>query len=323
MTKTTILCLYSGAKPDLSELITQAPEVSLHFGQSVADFGDALLEAAILLFWSGTRETFREVFLAAKQLRWTHIRFAGVDAVLFPELGQATMPVTNGSGVFGPSLGEYALLAMLYFAKDVPRLRRQQAASLWKPFDVQLLDGKSLGIVGYGDIGRNVASRAQAFGMRILACRRSASADDQPPAPVAQVFPVARLHDMLGQCDYIVIATPLTAETRHMIDAAALSVMKHDAVLINLGRGAVVDENALIAALDTNRLRGAALDVFEQEPLPASSPLYGMEQVLVSPHCADNHADWLSDSAHFFVEQYLRFHEKQPLKNLIRLDVGY
>jgi len=323
MSKNVVLITAKSTGPRLDLMGPVVADARVLVGNSLADFGDAVADATVLFNWSGSRELLREVFLAAPKLAWVHSRYAGLDGVLFPELVASSVPLTNGKGVFSPSLGEFSLLAMLYFAKDVPRLRRQQAAGVWGPFDMLPIEGKTVGIVGYGDIGREVALRAKAMGMRVLALKRHAPAAGSDLGPVDEFYGTGRLLEMAAGCDYLVVAAPLTAETKHMVGAEVFAAMKKDAVLINVGRGPVVDEAALIAALSLGRIKGAGLDVFEEEPLPAGSPLYGMENVLLSPHCADHHADWLDDAVRFFVAQYGRFVAGEPLRNLVNKGLGY
>jgi phosphoglycerate dehydrogenase-like enzyme len=246
---------------------------------------------------------------------------AGVDKLLFPELVESEVVLTNGSGVFSASLGEFVLAAILYFAKDFRRMIRNQAAGAWEPFDVEEVAGQSVGIVGYGDIGRAVASRAQAMGMRVLATKRHLP---ESPDPLVKEFyqPEAR-REMIALCDYIVATAPLTEETRHMISDDEFAVMKPTAVVINVGRGPVIDEAALLRALTAGQIKGAGLDVFEQEPLPVGHPLYKLENVLLSPHCADHTADWQDQAMRFFLEQYARFEKGEPLKNMVNKRLGY
>ncbi len=278
-------------------------------------------DAPALLFWSGNRDMLREAFLKCPQLRWVHSRWAGVDSLLFPELVNSDVILTNGKGVFSQSLGEFALAAILYFAKDIPRMRRNQAAHTWAPFEVEMIADKVLGIVGYGDIGRAVATRARATGMRVLALKRHPPA--APDSLIEQYYKTTDLHEMLARCDYIVAAAPLTEETRHMISDAEFAMMKTSAVIINVGRGAVIDEAAMVRALSEKQIKGAGLDVVEREPLPADSPLYAMENVLLSPHCADNIAGWINDAMRFFLEQYARFEKNEPLLNVVNKQLGY
>ncbi|MGH9662429.1 MAG: D-2-hydroxyacid dehydrogenase, partial [Bryobacteraceae bacterium] len=231
-------------------------------------------------------------------------------------------PLTNGSGVFSQSLGEFVIAAALFFAKDLRRMVRSQQAGQWDSFDVDEIRGQTMGIVGYGDIGRACAERARALGMRVLALRRrpDRSRDD---ARVDQVFPTEGLLDMIRQCDYIVAAAPLTPETRGLVGEAAMAAMKSTAVVINVGRGPVVDEGALVRALEAGRIRGAALDVFDTEPLPAGHPFYRLDNVLLSPHCADHTRDWLEQAMLFFLENFERYRNGEPLRNVVDKRAGY
>lgn len=277
--------------------------------------------AEVILHWSGSRDLLRAAFLAHPRVRWVHVRSAGLDNVLFPELVASAVPLTNGSGIFSPSLGEFALAAILYFAKDLRRMLRNQIAGRWEPFDVEEIAGQTVGIVGYGDIGRAVASRVHAMGMRVLGLKRHAPATPDPL--IEQFFAPQQLTAMLALCDYIVVAAPLTPETRHMIGDAAFAAMKSSAIIINIGRGPVIDQAALVGALESGKIRGAGLDVFEKEPIPAGDPIFKFENVLISPHCADHTKDWLDRAMRFFLEQYDRFCAGQPFKNIVEKRLGY
>ena len=323
MSDNVLLITAKTTGPRLDLMGPVARDARVVVGNKLADFGDAVADGTVLFNWSGGRELVREVFLAAPKLAWVHSRFAGLDGILFPELVESAIPLTNGSGVFSPSLAEFSLLAMLYFAKDVPRLRRQQMAGVWGPFDMLPIEGKTVGIVGYGDIGREVALRTKAMGMRVLALKRHAPAAGSDLGPADEFYETGRLLEMVAGCDYVVVAAPLTAETKHMVGAEVFAAMKREAVLINVGRGPVVDEAALISALRDGSIKGAGLDVFEEEPLPGESPLYGMENVLLSPHCADHHADWLDDAVRFFAAQYGRFVAGEDLLNVVDKKLGY
>jgi phosphoglycerate dehydrogenase-like enzyme len=278
-------------------------------------------DAEVILHWAGTRELVRSAFLALPNLRWVHSRSAGLDSMLFPELVQSDIPVTNGTGVFSQSLGEWALAVILYFAKDIRRLLRAQEACQWDQFDVEELPGQTVGIVAYGDIGRAVARRVHAMGMRVLALKRHAPTVPDPF--VERFYGPTELNAMLGECDFVVAAAPLTPETHHMISDDAFAAMRSNAVLINIGRGHVVDQAALVRALATDRIKGAGLDVFEQEPIPADDPIYKLPNVLISPHSADHTKDWLNQAMGFFLEQYQRFLNEQPLKNVVEKHLGY
>jgi phosphoglycerate dehydrogenase-like enzyme len=277
----------------------------------------------VLFNWSESGPLFREVFTMCPQLRWVHSRAAGLDNLLFPELVESSVPLTNGSGVFSPPLGEFVLGAMLYFAQDFRRLIRCQAAGVWETRDIEEIAGRTVGIVGYGDIGRAVSTRARALGMHVLALRRSGPPLNGVDPLIDQFYGPATRLEMIARCDYLVVSAPLTPETRGLIGGAEFAAMQRHAVVINVGRGPVIDEQALIDALAANRIRGAALDVFDTEPLPEGHPFYALENVLLSPHCADHTPDWLERAMHFFLEQFERFRKGETLLNVVDKRRGY
>jgi phosphoglycerate dehydrogenase-like enzyme len=290
-------------------------------GNSLDSFRQVTQDAAAILHWSGPRDVLRSVFLACPGVRWVHSRAAGLDSMLFPELAASDVPLTNGRGVFSPSLGEFALSMMLYFAKDFPRMLRNQKAGRWEQFDVEEIAGQTAGIVGYGDIGRAIASRAHAMGMHLLALKRHAPVSADPF--IDEFYKPEDLAKMLARCDYVVVAAPLTPETRHMISDAAFAAMKPSAVVINVGRGPVIDQAALIRTLTEKKIRGAGLDVFEQEPIAPGDPIWSFENVFVSPHTADHTRKWLDDAMGFFLQQYEYFRNGEPLKNIVDKRLGY
>jgi phosphoglycerate dehydrogenase-like enzyme len=161
------------------------------------------------------------------------------------------------------------------------------------------------------------------MGMKVLALKRHPPPAGSDLGPVDTMYPTSHLREMIALCDYVVVTAPLTAETHHMVGEAEFAVMKPDAVIINVGRGPVIDEAAMVRALEAGQIKGAGLDVFEEEPAPPESPLYGMENVLFSPHCADNTPDWLDNAMEFFLAQYERFRKGEPLKNVVNKQLGY
>lgn len=278
--------------------------------------------ADVLVTTMANAEVLRAAFLNAKRVRWVHSLSAGVEKVMFPELIASEVPLTNGRGAFKRSLGEWVVGAMLFFAKDTRRLLRQQAARSWEPFDVEELHGRTLGIIGYGEIGRATAERAKPFGMRIIALRRRPERSAADPL-IDRLYAPDELLALIAESDYLVIAAPHTPQTHHLIGAEAIGAMKPSAVLINVGRGAVIDEASLIPALTEQRIRGAALDVFETEPLSADSPFYGLENVLLSPHSADHHEGWIELAIAVFVRNVTHFLAGEPLENLVDKHAGY
>ena len=322
MDNITVLVLSDPTDRQLAMLETLPGPTSIAVGNRPEAFERLAPEAQVLFNWSGSRQLVQQVWKMAPRVQWVHSRAAGLDGLLFPELVESPALLTNGSGVFSQSLGEFVLASALFFAKDFRRMIRNQEAGAWAPFDVEEVSGQTMGIVGYGDIGRACARRAHAMGMKVLALRRRPERS-QGDEFVDRTYPFDGLLEMLSQCDYVVAAAPLTAATHHLIGDAALGAMKKTAVVMNVGRGPVIDEAALIRALEAGRIRGAALDVFEVEPLPADSPLYKLQNVLLSPHCADHTADWLEQAMQFFVENYTRFAAGAPLRNVVDKKAGY
>ncbi len=321
MEKNLILLLASGKEPQLRMLDELRSSADIVVGNSTSAFEKAAPDASVLFNWSGSLELLRDVFALCPKLRWVHSRSVGLERTLFPALVENPVTLTNGRGVFSASLGEFALAAILYFAKDFRRMIRNQMAARWEQFDVMSLSGQTVGIVGYGDIGRAVATRVRPMGMKVLALKRHVAADPDPL--IEQTFSPDRRVEMLALCDYVVVAAPLTAETRAMIAEAEFAVMKPTAVIINVGRGPLIKEEALVRALSSGRIKGAALDVFDEEPLPGDHPFYKMENVLLSPHCADHTADWLEQAMRLFIEQYQRFRNGDPLLYVVNKSLGY
>jgi phosphoglycerate dehydrogenase-like enzyme len=323
MDDNTVLVLADPTEPQLAMLADLPEKTGIAVGNSLEAFERAAPDADVIFNWSGALALVREVFLMAPKVRWVHSRSAGLDHVLFPELVESPVPLTNGSGVFSPSLGEFALAAILYFAKDFRRMIRNQIAGRWEQFDITEITGQTVGIVGYGDIGRAVATRVRAMGMRVLAVKRHAPPASNADSLVDQIYSPDQRAEMISRCDYIVVAAPLTPETRGMISQAEFAAMKPSAVVINVGRGPVIDEDAMLKALTEGRIKGAGLDVFTHEPLPDGHPFYRMETVLLSPHCADHTADWLDQAMRFFLENFERFRKGEPLRNIVDKKLGY
>jgi phosphoglycerate dehydrogenase-like enzyme len=323
MTGHTLLVLANPTERQLAMLDQLPPETSVAVGENAEAFERLAPDADVIFNWSGSGDLLREVFRMCPRVRWVHTRSAGLDGLLFPELVESPAALTNASGVFSQSLGEFALAGILFFAKDLRRMIRNQAAGKWEQFDITEIAGQALGIVGYGDIGRAVAARARAMGMRVVAVKRHA-----PPAGVAdayaeRIYTSDHMVEMIASSDYIVAAAPLTAETRGLIGEREFAAMKPAAVVINLGRGPVIDEAAMVRALTERRIRGAVLDVFDIEPLPEGHPLYALDNVLLSPHSADHTPDWLERAMQFFLDNYARFEKGQPLNNLVDKKLGY
>jgi phosphoglycerate dehydrogenase-like enzyme len=264
----------------------------------------------------------RGIFSHATKLRWVHSLSDGVEKILFPELVASPVVLTNARGVFKRSLAEFVIASVLYFSKDFRRMIRNQQAGAWLPFEPEEAYGKVMGIVGYGETGRACAEQAQALGMKVLGLRRRSELS-RGDSLLNAVFGPSELHRMLTQSDYVVLAAPATPETRKLIGKAEFAVMKTSAVFINVGRGSSVDETMMIEVLEKGRIRGAALDVYETEPLPAGHPFYRLENVLLSPHCADHTPGFYEVDMEFFVQNLRRFTNDEPLGNVVDKKAGY
>jgi phosphoglycerate dehydrogenase-like enzyme len=320
----TPLVVWVLARPGDAGLHLLAPPpdgVRFVVGWEESAFEGAPAPDALLDCWAGPTR-IAAALRRAPRLRWIHARSAGLDHVLLPEVVGHPAVLTNGRGAFSPALAEFVLAALLFFVKDLRRLLALQAASAWEPFDSQRLEGRTVGIVGYGDIGRAIASRLAPLGVKVLALRRrpGRSAGD---ALVSESFPPEGLLDLVSRADDVVVALPLTPGTNGFVDRAAIAAMKPTAVLVNVGRGPTVDEGALVEALQAGRIRGAALDVFEAEPLPPGHPLWRLPNVLLSPHCADHVPGWVDEAMRVFLRQLERFRRGEPLADVADKAAGY
>jgi phosphoglycerate dehydrogenase-like enzyme len=318
----TIVFLCNPAMKALRLLDSLPDDVRIAVGLEPAAYANLIGEANILVINTDDQQLISEAFLAAPRLQWVHSLMAGLEKKLVPEIRASDIPMTNARGVFKNSLGEFVLTCCLYFAKDIRRMINQQRAGKWIPYDVEEIAGQTMSIIGYGEIGKAAAKRAHAMGMRVIGVRRrpELSADD----PYAErIVGIADMKAVIAESDYVVVAAPNTHDTRHLIGREELSAMKQSAVFINVGRGTVVDEPALIEFLREGRIRGAGLDVFEVEPLPEGHPFYSLENVLLSPHCADNTATWLDESMQFFLDNYGRFKRGETLENIVDKQLGY
>ncbi|MBP6853528.1 MAG: D-2-hydroxyacid dehydrogenase [Rhodoferax sp.] len=318
----TLLVLADGTENQLRMLEPFRERVRIVIGPTLQSVADAAPIADALLIWTASRDLVQQVFAQTPRLRWVHSRSAGLDSLLFPALVDSPVPLTNSSGVYSRSLGEFVALGVLFFAKDLHRMQRNQAAGRWAPYDVDMAEGKTMGIVGYGDIGRAAARLAKGLGMHVIALRRRPEQSQGDPL-VDEVMGNDRLHELMARSDYVVVTAPLTPDTRGLVSAQAIAAMKPGAVMINVGRGAVIDEPALIDALRQRRIRGAALDVFAQEPLPDGHPMYGLDNLLLSPHCADHTLTWIDDAMVFFTDNLERFLRGEPLRNVVEKRLGY
>jgi len=279
-------------------------------------------------------EAFDRLLARAEGLRWVHSATSGVERALTPAALARKVVVTNARGVFTRPIAEHVLLMILAVARNLPELLELQRERTWQPLEGRELRDLTVGVIGFGSLGRAVASLAGAFGARVVAMRRNpaAAADDGSPSPddgfpfqpqVQRVVGPDALHELLAVSDFVVLAAPLTAETEGLIDEAALGAMKRDAWLVNVARGRLVDDRALIRALRDGRIGGAALDTFSDEPLPTSSPYWELSNVIVTPHTAWSSGRVLDRSIELFCDNLGRFSRGEPLRNVVDPGAGY
>jgi len=286
-----------------------------------AEWAALVAEAEVML--DVVRSSDRDLARQAPRLRWVQLSSSGVGQIVeHMGLGDRPIVVTNAAGMHALPLAEFVLFAMLYFAKRMPRVLVDQRRHHWERFALDTLPGKTLGIVGLGHVGRAIARLARSVGLRVVAVRRTPGPPAQSPDADA-VYPLGGLRTLLGESDYVALIVPFTPETVGLIGKSELAAMKPGAVLINIGRGQLVDEGALVESLRSGHLGGAALDVFATEPLPAESPLWDMPNVLVTPHSMSTALDeneWLVD---LFCDNLRRYLAGQPLRNVFDRARGY
>ena len=261
------------------------------------------------------------VLAAAKQLRWIQATSAGLDNYFYPELREHPATITSMRGIYSDVIADHVFAYILSFARGMHHYVRRQVEGVWqRGAPVIHLAGTTLGVVGLGGIGLEVAKRAHAFDIRILAVDPAPKAR---PDYVEAIRDPEELHAVLEQADFVVICTPHTGETEYMIDGAALEAMRTTAILINIGRGKVVDLKALTQALVENKIGGAGLDVFEVEPLPEGHPLWGMDNVMITPHLAGVSPEIEGRRMALIVENARRFCNGEPFLNVVDKKRGY
>jgi phosphoglycerate dehydrogenase-like enzyme len=296
-----------------------APERAL----VVVPDGDDLLAAmgeAEVFFPLASSMVRSEVVGAAPRLRWIQMASAGVERALFPALVEGDIVVTNAAGVYAIPIAEHALGMMLALSRGLPELVRRQERREWQSVQGGELYESTALIAGLGGIGREIARRCRCFGMHVIATRRH---PENPDPDADRVVPADELATLLPEADWLILCAPSTPGTRHMIDAAQLGCMKLAARVINIARGSLIEEPALVHALQSGALAGAGLDVFAQEPLPADSPLWDMPNVIVSPHTSGASPRSLERVLQLFLENLHRYVSGEPLQNEVDKGEGY
>lgn len=301
----------------LDDLRTEFPRVNIVFAPDDA-FAAALEDADAAVAWSMTPAEYA----GAKNLRWFQSIGAGVERVILPGMRESGLIVTNSSGLHGVNISEHVLALMLAFARQIPTFVLGSARARWRDdarSSIFELSGQTLHIVGYGDIGRTLGRKAAALGMRVTATRRRPATDDI----AHEVTGFADLPKQLSSADHIAICLPQTPATVGLFDANMLAACKRGALIYNIGRGPIVDTDALIAALDSGHIAGAGLDVTEPEPLPTSSALWGRDNVIITAHTAGGTPHFFQRLLAIVAENLRRAQAGEPLINVVDLDAGY
>ncbi|MBD3880966.1 D-2-hydroxyacid dehydrogenase [Phormidium tenue FACHB-886] len=299
------------------------PNIEIAWVDQQGNFNGDPIDAEVYLNWySLTQTTHEKVLAAAPALRWQQTPSAGVNHILTPAFRERNITLTNGAGTFSVPIAEFVLMYILYHAKCLDNLQRIQGDQDWqRPLELPLQEvmGKTLLIVGAGSIGQAIAQRAAAFEMRVWGSRWN----PQPLPSFEKVVGAEEWRSLLPQADYVVLATPLTPETKGIIDADVLRSMRPSAYLINIARGAVVDEAALLTALQQGWIAGAALDTFCTEPLPPDSLFWSLPNVFVTPHCSGLSPQINERTIALFLDNLSRYQAGKPLQNVVDQTLGY
>ncbi len=319
---------------DLERIRAAAPgsQIVMISAEGLAD--GPLDDVEVMLRGWLSPEAFDRVLTHAPRLAWVHSATSGVEGALTPGALERDIVVTNARGVFSQPIAEYVMMMILAISRRLPQLLELQRERTWQPLEGAELRDVTVGIVGLGSIGRAVGSLTEAFGCRVVAVRRRADPDgsdpdsaDEPgstrPTGFDRVGGPDGLPDLLAESDFIVLAAPLTPDTESMIDARTLAMIKPGAWLINVARGRLIDERALLRALTDGTLGGAVLDTFRDEPLPPDSPFYDLPNVIVTPHTAWSSGRVLDRSVELFCDNLRRFARREPMVNLVDPSAGY
>ncbi|MBQ0742936.1 MAG: D-2-hydroxyacid dehydrogenase [Pseudomonas sp.] len=311
---TRVLVLVAPGESELAGLDGLPGEVEVQTVSAEADLREALPHADVLVVTDFRTGLLERCWPANPKIKWVHATSAGVDALLFPALAESDIPITNAKGIFDRGIAEYVLGAVLLFAKDTMGNLALQREHRWQHRDTEMIDQRRALIVGAGSIGGEVARLLKAVGMQVTGIARRAREDVN--------FDVVLGNDCLFDClsvaDYVVITAPLTEDTQGLFDDRAFAAMKSGARLINVGRGPIVQTEALLASLQSGHLAGAALDVFEQEPVPEDHPLWEQPSVMMSAHMAGDFIGWQTALGEQFVANFKGWQQGQALFNQVK-----
>ncbi|BCW34249.1 2-hydroxyacid dehydrogenase [Arthrobacter sp. StoSoilA2] len=312
-----VTALYREALPPRLEEIEALAEVRLTKAEGLAEAMDG---ADVLYQWHSFSPALRENWDAASSLKWVHVTAAGVSQLLFDELIQSDVVYTNSRGVLSRAIAEFTLGFVLDLAKDSQGSFKLQQQQRWQHRVTRKIQGQRALVVGTGSIGREIASLFRAVGLHVSGAGRSSRPGDEL---FDHIHSSRDLAGIVGDVDYLVLAAPLTGDTKGLVGADVLSAMKSTAHLINVGRGELVGTDALVEALASGSIAGAALDVVHPEPLPAGHPLWSMDNVIITPHMSGDTEDYLDDLGQLFVDNLRLFSQGKPLLNIVDKNLGF
>jgi phosphoglycerate dehydrogenase-like enzyme len=311
-----VLCQLDEPLPDLSPV---ADRLDLRFTDA-AGLGAAVTGAKALFLWDFFSSAVSDVWADAGSLEWIHVAAAGVDTLLFDELAASDVVVTNARGVFDRPIAEFVLASILAQLKQLHVSRDLQRERVWRHRETETLATQRALVVGTGAIGREIGRVLRSLGVQVRGAGRTARTNDPD---FDEVVDSARLVDHVGWADHVVVVAPLTDATRGLVDRAVLAAMRPGAHLVNVGRGPIVDEQALLEALESGRLGAASLDVFSTEPLPSDNPLWDHPSVVISPHMSGDFVGWRDTLARQFVDNAERWLAGLPLVNVVDKRLGF
>lgn len=309
-----ILVLVAPEDGELPGLQPLAESAHIRTLSDEQELRDALPTADILIVTDFRTGLLERCWPGQHNIQWVHATSAGIDALRFPALWDSDIPVTNARGLFDRGIAEYVLGSILLFAKDFAGNLRYQQQRQWRHRDTERIDGRQVLIVGAGSIGGEVSQLLRATGMQVTGLARSSRDDPR----FDRVLANDHLPELLPEADFVVITAPLTENTRGLFDRHTFAAMKPTARLINVGRGPIVVTDDLVEALNSGTIAGAALDVFEEEPLPSGHPLWDMSNVMISAHMAGDFIGWRQALGEQFVDNFRRWQAGDPLLNEVR-----
>ncbi len=311
-----------GAKSaiDLPAISSLEDQAELRFVTDRASLANALPGAEVLLGWNFRANDLEQCWAQATDLKWIHWGGAGVERAMFPALVASPISLTNSRGVFDRAMAEWALGMMIAHAKDMARSLEYQRHNEWNYRLNRLMLGQTLLVVGVGSIGREIARLCRAFGLTIKGVGRSARQNDPD---FGHIHGQAELNTVLGDADYVVLITPMTPENENLFSQAQFTAMKPDAQFINIGRGALVNEDDLLNALNEGHIGSAALDVFRDEPLPADNAIWDAPNMIVSPHSSGDYQGHEQAVIDVFLDNFKRYLSGQNLINMVDKQKGY